>query len=380
MAINEIRKKIRSDLEAPAELRRFGSGWFSGVIALIAAIAGLFFVFCLRFPGVFTMPQVRAFYDKPVFRFGLHILLISAFSFSILSLILRKNKILGYAALIVTLVATLLGGSRVPPSGELTSGSMLGLDWFVLNIIFTGLLFIPIEKLFAKYPDQPVFRDDWREDLFYFFVSSLLVQVLTFLSLSPTTALVKHTHWTTLRSWVANQYLIVQFFEIMFLTDLVQYWVHRLFHRIPFLWKFHAVHHSAQQMDWIAGARMHFIEIVILRGTTIIPMYLLGFANPALYAYVLLVYVHSTFVHANVGWNFDRVGKFMVTPRYHHWHHGIEKEAIDVNFSIHFPLIDRVFGTYYLPPGQWPKGYGIDGHPVPKSYVGQFMYPFTKGK
>ena len=197
-------------------------------------------------------------------------------------------------------------------------------------------------------------------------------------STSPTLALVKHTHWTTLRHVISGQWLIAQFIEIMFLTDLVQYWVHRLFHRIPFLWKFHAVHHSARQMDWIAGARMHFLEIIILRGTTVIPMYLLGFATPALYAYVLLVYVHSTFIHANIGWNFDHLGHVLVTPRFHHWHHGIEKEAIDVNFFIHFPLLDRLFGTYHLPPGQWPTGYGIEGHPVPEGYLKQFLYPLKK--
>ena len=62
----------------------------------------------------------------------------------------------------------------------------------------------------------------------------------------------------------------------MFLTDLVQYWLHRLFHKVPFLWGFHAVHHSAKTMDWMAGARMHFMEIIVLRGTTVIPMFILG--------------------------------------------------------------------------------------------------------
>lgn len=82
---------------------------------------------------------------------------------------------------------------------------------------------------------------------------------------------------------------------------------------------------------------MHFVEIVALRGTTVIPMCVLGFTPLALQAYILLFYVHSTFVHANIGWNFDRLGRFLVIPRFHHWHHGIEKEAIDVNFAIHFP-------------------------------------------
>jgi sterol desaturase/sphingolipid hydroxylase (fatty acid hydroxylase superfamily) len=272
-----------------------------------------------------------------------------------------------------------LGGSRVhAQGGELTGGAFLGLDWFVLNVIFTGFLFIPLERLFARYHGQPLFRVEWREDLFYYLVSSLMVQVLTFLSMAPALAIVAHTTLGSFRAHVAAQPVVLQFVEIMFLTDLVQYWVHRAFHRVPFLWGFHAVHHSAKSMDWMAGARMHFLEIIALRGTTVIPMYVLGFTDTALHAYILLVYVHSSLVHANVGWNLDRIGPFLVTPRFHHWHHGIEKEAIDVNFSIHFPLLDRIFGTYSLPKGEWPTGYGIEGHPVPPSYLGQFWYPFKR--
>ena len=159
---------------------------------------------------------------------------------------------------------------------------------------------------------------------------------------------------------------------------LSPYHFHRAFHRVPFLWGFHAVHHSAKSMDWLAAARMHFLEIIALRGTPVIPMFILGFAELPLHLYILIVYVHSALLHANVRWEFNRIGKFLATPRFHHWHHGLEKEAIDVNFAIHFPLLDRLFGTYHLPPGQWPSGYGIEGHPVPRSYLRQFLYPFAR--
>jgi sterol desaturase/sphingolipid hydroxylase (fatty acid hydroxylase superfamily) len=293
---------------------------------------------------------------------------------------LRTNKILGFTAITITL-ATILGGSHVQSQpGELTGGAFLGLDWFVLNVIFTGFLFIPIERLFAHVPDQPLFRIEWREDLFYYLVSSLFVQVLTFMSMAPALAIASHTSWSTFRHAIGSQPAILELIEIMFLTDLVQYWVHRAFHRVPFLWGMHAVHHSARAMDWMAAARMHFIEIIALRSFTVIPMMILGFTNLPLHAYILIVYVHSALLHANVRWEFNRIGKFLATPRFHHWHHGVEKEAIDVNFSIHFPLLDRLFGTYYLPREQWPKGYGIEGHPVPTSYIKQFLYPFRRTK
>ena len=378
MIIGKIRKKIRTDLESPADQRKIGTGWLSGVAGLIGAIAGLIFVICLRHPSLLTIPQLRPFYNHPAFRLGMHLLLIASFIIACVSLMLRSNRILGFSGIAIVLFAAVLGGSRAHSQGELTSGVFLGLDWFVLNIIITGFLFIPLERLFPRHHDQHLFRDEWREDLFYYLVSSMLVQVLTFISMAPALTLTARTHWTGFRQFVAGQPVLLQVVEIMFFTDLVQYWVHRAFHRVPFLWGFHAVHHSARKMDWLAAARMHFLEIIVLRGTTVIPMFVLGFAELPLHLYILIVYVHSALLHANVRWEFNSVGKFIATPRFHHWHHGLEREAIDVNFAIHFPLFDRLFGTYHLPSGQWPANYGIEGHPVPRSYVKQFFHPFFR--
>src|SRR5581483_3557923 len=96
MLINELRHKVRTDLESPAENRRLGTGWISGVSALIGSIAGLCFVLCLRYPSVLTVPQIRAFYAHPAFRLGLHFLLIGAFVAAIVSLVLRTSKTLGF--------------------------------------------------------------------------------------------------------------------------------------------------------------------------------------------------------------------------------------------------------------------------------------------
>ncbi len=378
--LHSLRLKIRSELEAPAALRRFGSGWISGVAAIILSMSSLLIVIALRYPEFFTLPDARDFYQQPSFRFGVHILLIASFIFSLLNLGLRNNKVLGTCGMTLTLFATLLGGSSVQAHGEITNGIFLGLDWFVLNILFTGFLFIPVERIFVHTKEQSVFRSEWREDLFYFLVSSLFIQCLSYLSLRPAQLIAEQTQWGELRAWVASQPIWLQFIEIMFCTDLVQYWVHRAFHRIPALWKFHAVHHSAKAMDWMAGARMHVLEIIVLRAFTVVPMFILGFTETAMHAYILAVYIHSTFIHANIHWDAEKCGALFVTPRFHHWHHGIEREAIDVNFAIHFPLFDRLFGTFYLPERKWPSGYGIKGHPVPSGYLNQFFYPFTRKK
>jgi sterol desaturase/sphingolipid hydroxylase (fatty acid hydroxylase superfamily) len=379
--IHETRLKLRRELEAPPALRKFGSGWISGVLGMMLGLATLGAVIMMRFPGVFVMKESAALVAHPGFRTGMMVLMVLAFLFAMLSLLLRPSKVLGMTGMVAVLIAVTLGGTQAQAVAPDLTPLYFGLDFFVLRLLFTGFLFIPLETIFPHREEQGIFRYEWREDLFYYLVSSMMVQVLTWLSFMPAQTLFAITSWTEFRAWVAALPFAVQFIAIMFLTDLVQYWVHRLFHRIPALWRFHAVHHSAQAMDWIAGARMHFFEILALRSTTVIPMIVLGFSQGAVNAYILVVYLYATFVHSNLGWKFGFLEKLLVTPRFHHWHHGIEKEAIDVNFAVHFPLFDKIFGTHHMPEnGRWPSGYGIGGHPVPKGYWQQFLHPFKRKK
>jgi len=375
--LTKLRLAIRNDLESPAEQRTFGSGWISGTSALILSLAGLLLLLSAQFPILFSFKELTALHGG-LFTLAAQSALVLGFLLACINLVLRRDKVLGFSAIFIVLLATTLG--EITPATDISLNHVqLGLDWFVLNLLLTGILFIPLEKLFGRLTDQPLFRTEWREDLFYFLLSSVMVQSLTYLSLAPSMAILHHTgNWADFREMVATQPFLLQLLEIMFLTDLVQYWFHRAFHQIPFLWGFHAVHHSAQKMDWLAGSRMHLFEIIGLRSMTIVPMYVLGFQQDALHAYILLVYLNATFVHANVRFNVEWLKPIIVTPRFHHWHHGIEKEAIDVNFAIHFPWLDKLFGTYYMPPNQWPSGYGIGGHPVPAGYWKQFLYPFRK--
>ena len=369
---------LAKDLEAPIEVRRFGSGWFSGFFGLLLSVIGLGLVAALRWPGFFAMPELEAIRSLAGFRLFVHAVLIGGYALALLSLLLRPRKAIGFSALGIGIVAALLGGADVKPDEAHNWGIFFGVDFFVVNLTITGLMFAPIERLWPHRAEQRLFRIEWREDLFCYLVSSMMVQVLTFLALSPSQLINAHSGgWTGLRAAIAGQPLVIQFLEIMFLTDLAQYWFHRAFHRVPFLWGFHAVHHSAKAMDWLAGARMHFFEIIALRGVTSLPLMTLGFSPAVMQAYIAFVYITSSLVHANLRGDFDRLGHWMVVPRFHHWHHGLEKEAVDVNFAIHFPWLDKLFGTFHLPAKRWPKDYGVP-EAVPQGYRAQFLYPFIR--
>jgi sterol desaturase/sphingolipid hydroxylase (fatty acid hydroxylase superfamily) len=374
--IKNIINSLFEELESPQLATRPGSGWISGVGGLIISLLTLGIVISMHYPHLLGTPEIRGIINADITRLILQLLLIAGFLLSIVSMVLREKKILGLTAMTVILLSVVIASAEKSVIGS-AHKFYFAFDWFVLNLLFTGFLFLPLERLFYRVP-QASFRSEWREDLFYFFISSIMVQSLTYLSLAPSTAITSYIGEVGFRAMIGAQPLWLQILEIMFLTDLVQYWVHRAFHRIPVLWRFHAVHHSARKLDWLAGSRMHLLEIICLRALTVIPMFTLGYSQLAIQIYLVVVYVYSTYIHANVRFDIEWLKPFIVTPRFHHWHHGEEQEAIDVNFAIHFPLFDRLFGTYHMPKGRWPEGYGVGGHPVPSGFLAQFIYPFKK--
>lgn len=371
-------KKLERDLNAPIETRGFGSGWFAGFFGLLFAVSGFGMVIALRYPDWFAMPELETVKASSAFRPAVHVILLISYALSLLSLLLRPRKALGATALVIGVTATLLGGGNVQPQETQSWGIFFGLDFFIVNLLATGFMFAPIERFFPHREEQRLFRVEWREDLFYYLISSMMVQGFAFLALAPQAYVNAHTSgWADFRLWVANLPWLVQFAAVIVLADLFQYWYHRIFHKVPFLWGFHAVHHSAPAMDWLAGARMHFVEIVLLRAVTSLPLFTLGFSPSVMQGYIGFVYIYSSLLHANLGGDFDRLGHWIATPRFHHWHHGLEQEAIDVNFAIHLPLLDKLFGTFHLPKGRWPENYGVP-EAVPKGYWAQAIYPFVR--
>jgi lathosterol oxidase len=355
----------------------FGSGWISGVLAVtFAALAGGG-VLCLLFPWLLTTPDARGHYPLGIVRFLIHAFLVAGFGLGTLSVLLRRSRTLGVTALALTTVATLLGGSGAAVGAVESGPGYVGLDWFLLNVLVLALLFVPLERLFARLPSQPIFRPGWQTDLAHFAASHLLVQVTVLLTLAPAALFFAWAVRPGLQQAVQSQPLVAQLVAIVIVADLAQYAVHRAFHRVPWLWRFHEIHHSARAMDWLASSRLHLLDIVVTRGLSFVPLYVLGFSAPAVYAYLVFVSFHAVFIHANVRFRFRPIEWLVVTPRFHHWHHAAAPEAVDRNFAVHLPVIDRLFGTSYFPDGRWPDAYGLAGLPVPDGWLRQLVRPFT---
>ncbi len=179
----------------------------------------------------------------------------------------------------------------------------------------------------------------------------------------------------TLRSWP----FAIQFVCGLFVGDFFGYWQHRLFHRRP-LWNFHAVHHSSPRLDWLSSVRVHPINDVVARVLQAVPILLLGFDPLVVAAYAPVLTIYAILLHADVRWDYGALRGVIASPMFHRWHHAADREAIDKNFAGFFPVIDRLFGTYYLPRGEIPKTLGIGNQPVPGRFLSQLLYPFRKAK
>lgn len=365
---------------ADAAPRRFGTGWISGVLAVTLGLLVLLAVLCLHFPQWLTVPELRGRYPLPLVRAAIDVAILAVLVFSGLSLVLRRKKALGIAGLALASLALALGAGGVKIDRPDDSVLYIGLDWFVLGTLSTAALFVPLERLFALRRAQGPFRPGWLTDSQYFFMSHALVQLMSVLVLAPAVSLGAALAVAPLQQAMKALPLVVQFLACVLVADLTQYWVHRAFHRIPWLWRFHEVHHSAETMDWLAGSRLHLLDVIVTRGLVLLPLIAIGFDSRAIYAYLALVSVHAVFIHANFAPRAAWLERWIAMPRFHHWHHAIEPEAVDRNFAVHLPAIDRCFGTHHLPEDAWPTGYGVAGTKAPNGYFRQFVWPLRRGR
>jgi lathosterol oxidase len=302
-------------------------------------------------------------------------LIVGALVFGIVSSILRKKRTLAFTGLLFATTAAALGGSSVPINGALRDGPAIGLDWFLLDMLLMALIYVPLERLWPQYPEQGTFRNQWTLDVVYFMSTHLPIQILSFLVLLPATQATKYLGVPTLQHFIARMPWLLQFFLAVVVADVAEYFIHLALHKVPFLWRFHAIHHSSKALDWIAGSRSHFVDDTLVRGFILVPL-MFGFSQSIIFAYLIFVTLHATWTHCNFGPDAKWLEKYLVMPRYHHWHHTSQKEGIDKNFAIHFPWIDKIFGTYYYPE-EWPERYGLDGEEIAPGFWGQTVEPFT---
>ncbi len=357
---------------------RVGEGRISGAISIFLGSLSLVGILCFMFPEQLTTPEFREVYSANMVENLMLGGIIATFLFALISILLNKNKKNATIGICLGVLAIVFGGFSVEGRAVEKIDWSVGLDWLILDLLIMALLFVPIELAFPKNKLQSKFHEEWRTDLIYFGISHLAIQLFGVITKKPAVAFFGWLNLEQVHIWVSELPFVVELFIALLITDVFQYWAHRFFHSHHYLWRFHSIHHSTENMDWLAGSRTHFIDIFFTRSITYIPLYVLGFSTLTFNVYILFIAVHAVLIHANTRINFGFLKYIITTPQYHHWHHCEEPEHYGNNFAVVFPFIDKIFGTYYLPGNKWPKGTGLVDASFPKGFVKQLVFPFTK--
>ncbi|ODS65028.1 MAG: hypothetical protein ABS41_00955 [Arenimonas sp. SCN 70-307] len=350
--------------------------WTAHLSALLG-LSSLVGVLCFHFPQLLTSQAFREVYTEGFARGLLLFGLVCAFGLGTLAILRGRDRRVALTGVGAATLAVLLGGASVEFDTIEATPWSLGLDWFVVSLFFSALVFVPIERLLGRIDQSPL-RPQWRTDLAYFFVSHVSVQFVLIAITAWTAGVAALVAFPSVAAAIQSLPVWLQFLLAVFCADLAQALVHRAYHRWPLLWRFHAVHHSSRHMDWLAGSRMHLLEILLTRGLVLLPLVLLGFAPAAINAYVILAGLQAVLAHANLGLRFGWLEYVLVLPRYHHWHHARREDFTDANYAIHLPLVDWLMGTLRLPrDGSWPEEYGnLDPAEVPERVWRQHLAPF----
>ena len=188
-----------------------------------------------------------------------------------------------------------------------------------------GALCWYLERLWPEDHFQPRWRRDSMTDVIYFSLRILLSAIVIGALAITGFNLPGKSETPTLGS----QPLWLQATVVLFLSDLIFYWVHRIMHFSPPLWRIHAIHHSAEKVDWLVAARDHPLELVLQKLTAVVVLYLLGFSPATFAMFVPAVAAYSILLHANLTWSYGPLGRIFVSPAFHRWHHSADTQALD---------------------------------------------------
>ncbi len=280
--------------------------------------------------------------------------------------------------------------------------------------------------------EQPKFRKDFWLDFFYMFFNFFFFSLLLYAAASTVVVSAFETLVRSLSGWELSKIHLLQYLPYwavllvgFVLRDFVQWNVHRLLHRFAWLWEFHKVHHSVEQMGFAAHLRYHWMETIVYRSIEYLPLAILGVGLHEFFAMHIFAVAVGHYNHTNFYLNPSAKGLvfgaalgafvgFMVlelpflwaslacigagavlgfllrpiwayifnSPEMHIWHHAYELPANrphGVNFGITLALWDYLWGTNYIPHDGRDIRLGFaDMEQFPKDFVQQSMHGILK--
>lgn len=258
------------------------------------------------------------------------------------------------------------------------------------GFIISFLVFVPLERLLALKKEQKIFREGWLTDFFHLTITKFYLKACIGVT---TYAFVYYLNkmfvffdylkfpylgdaFLYLRATMPNQNKYLQIAILFFINELLFYTYHRMAHKYTLLWRFHSIHHSSRDLDWLSTYRSHPLEYVVFASFSSILTISLNLSPEALYLTGFVYAFMDPFVHSNIRLNLRPLSWVLVTPDFHHWHHSTSPEAYNKNFANRFAIIDRILGTAYSPKDKVADDFGIDEPAPVKGLMKHLIYPF----
>jgi sterol desaturase/sphingolipid hydroxylase (fatty acid hydroxylase superfamily) len=257
-------------------------------------------------------------------------------------------------------------------------GSAVAVLRLAIWLVLLGAIFIPLERFFSVHPGKPG-NTDRLHDLLYYFLNSLLPALAISIPLSVIAVVAHHIIPSPLPVALSALPLPAKLAIAFIVGEIGFYWGHRLSHEIPFLWRFHAIHHSPEHLYFLVNTRAHPVDMIFTRLFGMLPLYLLGLAGPSAagsitpVTIILLGTIWGFFIHSNLRVRLGLLEWLIATPAFHHWHHS-RVQHINRNYASMLPILDKLFGTFHLP-REWPTDYGLT-IPLVSSFTNQLLDPF----
>jgi sterol desaturase/sphingolipid hydroxylase (fatty acid hydroxylase superfamily) len=271
-------------------------------------------------------------------------------------------------------------------SSEILYPSWHNYFWWLIGI---SLVVWGLELAFPWRKNQAAIRTDFWLDGFYMFFNFFLFSLIVYNAISNV-AVAAFSDFLGLFGienlvaiQVASWPVWSQFLLLFVVADFIQWNVHRWLHHSPWLWEFHKVHHSVEEMGFAAHLRYHWMETIVYKSVQYLPLAMIGFGLDDFFILHLVTIVIGHLNHANVKITYGPLKYVFNNPVMHLWHHAKEVPvgSHGVNYGISLSLWDYLFGTAYIPNENANEPLGFEQvETFPKTFWQQLTHPWNKKK
>ncbi len=271
-------------------------------------------------------------------------------------------------------------------SSEILYPSWRNYFWWLIGI---SVIVWGLELAFPWRKNQAAVRTDFWLDGFYMFFNFFLFSLIVYNAISNVAVAalsdflglfgIENLVAIQVGSWPAWS----QFLLLFVVADFIQWNVHRWLHHNPWLWEFHKVHHSVEEMGFAAHLRYHWMETIVYKSVQYVPLAMIGFGLDDFFILHLVTIVIGHLNHANVKITYGPLKYVFNNPVMHLWHHAKEVPAgtHGVNYGISLSLWDYLFGTAYIPNENANEPLGFEAvETFPKTFWEQLTHPWNKKK